>query len=165
MRSISGISEKNDEESYIVRPESTFAKLYPTPLYGEAIQIVNGKNRRFSENPQNMWHPTTLPADITLSWENNISAEQIRITFDTLEKTAHERPFECGKRASDQCVKKFTAKLFKGKDEVFSFTENCNHNRLFIKDFPKQTFDKFILTVEELWNNDRTAGVYEIRIY
>lgn len=165
MRSISGTSKKNDEESYIVRPESTFAKLYPTPLYGEAIQIVNGKNRRFSENPQNMWHPTTLPADITLSWENNISAEQIRITFDTLERTAHEMPFECRKRVSDQCVKKFTAKLFKGKDEVFSFTENCNHNRLFIKDFPKQTFDKLILTIEELWNNDRTAGVYEIRIY
>ena len=112
-----------------------------------------------------MWHPESLPADITLTWKNSISAEQIRITFDTLKRTAHEMPFECGKRASDQCVKKFTIKLFNGNDEVFSFTENCNHIRLFVKDFPQQTFDKCILTVEELWDSNQTAGVYEIRIY
>ena len=165
MRRVTGITEKNDEEKYNVRPESTFAKLYPTPLYGEAIQVINGQNRRFSENPQNMWHPESLPADITLTWDEKITAEQVRITFDTLERTAHEMPFECGKRASDQCVKKFTVKLFNGKDEVLSFTENCNHNRLFVKDFLKYTFDKLILTVEELWDSKRTAGVYEIRIY
>ena len=112
-----------------------------------------------------MWHPESLPADITLTWDEKITAEQVRITFDTLERTAHEMPFECGKRASDQCVKKFTVKLFNGEHEVFSFDENCNYNRLFVKDFPKQTFDKCVLTVKELWGCNRTAGVYEIRIY
>ena len=165
MKSISGITEKNGEEKYSIIPQSTFAMLYPTPLFGEAIQVINGKNRRFSENPLNMWQPQKLPADLTLSWDEKITAEQVRITFDTLERTAHEMPYECGKRASDQCVKKYTLELFDGKEQVFVFTEKCNHNRLSVINFPECAFDKLVLTVEELWNSERLAGIYEIRVY
>lgn len=56
--------------------------------------MLNGQNRRFSKNPQNMWHPAQLPADLKLTWEKPITAKMACITFDTLERVAWQMPYE-----------------------------------------------------------------------
>ena len=166
VRSIEGYGvSKEGEQQYHVRPRSCFYKLSPAPLYGEAIQILNGQNRRFSENPHNMWHPVSLPADITLSWETPVTVEEARITFDTLERTAWEMPYENNTRVSPQCVKKFHLAFYLDGKEVYVHCEDDWHNRLAKIAVPKITADQLVLTIEEIWDADRIPGVYEIRVY
>lgn len=165
MRSIQGITTWEDgDEAYLVGPGSVFAKISPTPLYGEARQILNGHNRRFSENPHNMWHPAQLPADLELTWEEPITAHEVYITFDTLERVAWQMPFEDNSRASGQCVKKFRLTLLRNKQIVFT-REEGNHNRVAVVRFSEVDFDHLVLTVLETWDETRTPGVYEIRVY
>ena len=165
MRDIRGVTTWEDgSDAYQVGPGSVFAKITPTPLYGEAGQVLNGYNRRFSENPQNMWHPARLPADLTLSWEEVVTAGEVHITFDTLERVAWDMPYENNHRASGQCVKRFRLTLLQGGEEVFS-CEQENHNRLAVVKFPQKRFDRLVLTVLETWDPVRTPGVYEIRVY
>jgi len=157
--------DKNGKEKFKVVPGSAFHKISPAPLYGEAELVLNGYNRRFSENPHNMWHPEKLPADITLELASRCEVNELRITFDTLERAALEMPYESNQRVSPQCVKKYTVKLYDGQNEVFSYDQDCNHNRLEIIKAGGVMADKAILTVKETWCPTRTAGVYEIRIY
>lgn len=163
LRSIHGISENG--EQYDVGPESTFAVIYPTPLCGEASQVLNGQNRRFSENPRNMWQPKALPAELVLFWDKPITAGEVHITFDTLERAAIEMPYESNHRVSGQCVKDFTVTLFSGDRGVYTVKKNNWHNRLAVLSFPETAFDRLVLTVESIWDSDRTPGVYEIRVY
>lgn len=165
MRSIQGTVVLEDgSEAYRVGPSSVFAKISPAPLYGEACQVLNGVNRRFSENPQNMWHPAQLPADLELIWEKPVSAQTICITFDTLERVAWDMPYESNRRASGQCVKKYKLTLLRDEKQIY-IREEENHNRVAVVKFPEKTFDRLILTVLETWDADRIPGVYEIRVY
>ena len=165
MRDIRDVVTLEDgSEAYLVGPGSVFARIYPTPCYGEACQVLNGCNRRFSENPQNMWLPAQLPADLTLSWDEAISASEVHITFDTLERVAWDMPYENNSRASGQCVKRFRLSLVQNGKTVYT-AEQENHNRLAVLSFPKQQFDQLVLTVLETWDPARLPGVYEIRVY
>lgn len=165
MREICGVTTWEDgSEAYVVKPCSVFATIHPTPLYGEASQVLNGQNRRFSENPQNMWHPAELPADLTLEWDAPVKAQEVVITFDTLERTATAMPYESSNRASGQCVKKYRLTLYRGQEEVFA-AETENHNRVSAVKFPETEFDRLVLTVLETWDETRIPGVYQIRVY
>lgn len=165
MRDIRGVVTSEDgSEAYLVGPSSVFAKIFPTPCYGEASQVLNGYNRRFSENPQNMWLPAQLPADLTLSWDETVKASEVHITFDTLERSAWDMPYENNRRASGQCVKRFRLSLIQNEKEVYT-VEQENHNRLAVLCFPEQQFDRLVLTVLETWDPARMPGVYEIRVY
>ncbi len=165
MRGIHGLDRAdNGEERYIVKPDAVFLHVYPTPLYGEAVQVINGINRRFSENPMNMWRPKALPARITLDWDSSVSAHEIHITFDTLERAAIDMPYESNHRASGQCVKCFRLKLLRNSDTVFE-TEQTNHNRFVRISVPDTVVDRLELELIEVWEKGRLPGVFEIRVY
>lgn len=166
VRSIEGYSlSREGETQYNVRPRSCFYRLSPAPPYGGAAQVLNGRNRRFSENPHNMWHPVSLPADLTLSWEQPITLREVRITFDTLERTAWEMPYENNARVSPQCVKKYKLTFLLEGKEVYTHAEDDWHNRLAKIRVPAVKADRLILTLEEIWDPSRIPGVYEIRAY
>lgn len=165
MRSIEGYEAETEEKKYHVEPWCSFVEVYPRPSYGEANLVLNGYNRRFSENPIQMWCPEKLPATLTMDWNNSVEGKEIRIFFDTLERTAMEMPYESGKKASPQCVKKFTVRLEKDGQEVFVYQTDEWYHRMAIIDVPSIRFDKLLLTVEEVWEAGRTPGVYEIRVY
>ncbi len=157
--------EGTEDGSYIVRPSAYLYKLEPSPLYGKAIQTVNGINRRYSTNPVNMWKPASLPASLTFRWEKPVRVSQLRITFDTLTRTYHEMPFECGKRVSGQCVKSFRAAFKNGVNTVSEREIVNNHNRVAVLDFKSLFVDSLTLTLFETWDMSVLPGVYEVRIY
>ena len=111
-----------------------------------------------------MWLPAHLPADLTLSWDETVKANEVHITFATLERSAWDMPYENNRRASGQCVKRFRLSLIQNEKEVYT-VEQENHNRLAVLCFPEQQFDRLILTVLETWDPARLPGVYEIRVY
>lgn len=165
MRSIEGICEEGGEPAYTVHPRCCFASISPAPLYGEASQVINGWNRRYSENPHNMWHPAELPAQLCLNWDAPITASQVRITFDTLERVAWTMPYESNKRVSPQCVKRFSVTLTRGDNVVYRTELDKWHNRLAVIDFGEVSFDRLTLNIDEVWDSSRTPGVYEVRVY
>ena len=166
VRLLSGIETTPEgEEAYRVGPGSCLYRLTPTPPCAEAALILNGHNRRFSENPGNMWRPAALPADIQLSWQTPITARQIRITFDTLERAFVDMPYENGRRVSGQCVKRYSLGLYLGEQEVFRCSQDDNYHRLTVTDLPAVVCDRLVLTLQEVWDSTRIPGVYEIRVY
>lgn len=112
-----------------------------------------------------MWVPKELPSFVTLKWSEKIKAGEIRITFDTLERLSHDMPYECGKRASGQCVKSFKIELLKGNETVKVIEESMNYHRLYVKNIEEVKFDTLKLTLLETWEENRIPGVYEIRVY
>ena len=166
IRSIYGLKKLEDgSEAYEVSPDSTFMTILPTPKCAEAEMVINGHNRRFSENPRNMWQPTSLPATLSMVWPSPITAESVQITFDTLERTAWDMPFESHQRVSGHCVKKYRLDLYRCDSLVASHVEDCWHNRLARVDLGSCQFERLELTLLETWNPERMPGVYEIRVY
>lgn len=74
-------------------------------------------------------------------------------------------PYECGKRASGQCVKSFKIELLKGNETVKVIEESMNYHRLYVKNIEAVKFDTLKLTLLETWEENRIPGVYEIRVY
>lgn len=166
VRRIDGIScDDRNEKIFTVVPGACVHRLLPYPPVGEAFLVQNGYNRRFSENPQNMWKPAVLPAALTFDLAEESCIHQIRITFDTLERTAHEMPYESGQRVSGQCVKKYSLSLYLNNNEVYSQTTDENYHRLAVCPIPGIKADRIVLTILETWDKTRTPGVYEVRIY
>lgn len=166
MRSLQGYGETAEgEQKYVVKPWCSFVEIKPTPCYGEAGQVINGSNRRFSENPINMWRPEKLPATLELSWESAVCGKEIRIVFDTLARTAMEMPYESGRKASPQCAKAFRLHLEREGAEVYSCRYDEWYHRLAVVHIPNVEFDRLKLTVEETWAADQLPGIYEVRVY
>lgn len=165
VRSLEGLTEEGGVPAYLVTPRSVALRLEPAPQVGEASQVLNGVNRRFSENPKSMWQPASLPASLVLRWKDPIEANQIRITFDTLTRAALEMPYESKQRASKQCVKEFSVKLFYGASLVHTISRENWYHRLAVLDCESVVFDRLVLELEALWDQTTTPGVYEIRVY
>lgn len=165
IRFIEKVTDAEKGKKYKVLPKTPFIYVSPETSLGKAENILNGVNRRFSENPLNMWVPKELPSFVTLKWNEKIKADEIRITFDTLERLSHDMPYECGKRASGQCVKSFKIELMKGNETVKVIEENMNYHRLYVKNIEEVKFDTLKLTLLETWEENRLPGIYEIRVY
>ena len=166
MRSVEGYEvTESGEKKYVVNPWGSCVELWPNPGYGEARQVLNGLNRRYSENPVNMWMPKELPATLKLEWETAIHGKEVRIFFDTLERTAMAMPYESGKKASPQCVKSFKLQLLHHGQEVYAERFSDWYHRMAIIGIPEVEFDQLRLIIEETWEEGRRPGVYEVRVY
>ena len=161
IRMVKGI----DNGEFTVCPYTPYFEISPSVNLGRAANILNGYNRRFSENPLNMWVPNKMPAYLKLNWNEKIKAKEIRITFDTLERASHDMPYECGKRASAQCVKSFDIELLSNNEVVKVIKETMHHNRLYVNTFDEIEIDEVKLNLHETWEEKRLPGVYEIRVY
>ncbi|MGI6691428.1 MAG: FAD-dependent oxidoreductase [Christensenellales bacterium] len=161
VRSVEGI----EDGSYIVRPRTCAYVLEPAPAYGEARQALNGWIRRFCTNPINMWRPLELPATATLCWDKAFDVGEVQLTFDTLERTAHEMPFECKKQASAQCVKAFTVCSFVGDIKTAAVCMEDNHNRMVRIHLGGAKCDRMTVELRKTWEAGRLPGLYDIRVY
>ena len=156
--------EARSEKRYIVLPNAAAITLLPKPLYGEAEQVRKGDNRRFCENPHNMWIPEALPATLTMTWDAPIQARKMHITFDTLTRAAHDMPYESRRRASPRTVKGYTLRFYCKDKLICEKTETEAYHRFHVLPLDL-TFDRAELTITEMWEKGELPGVYEIRIY
>ena len=161
VRSVEGL--ENGE--YRVLPRTCVCRPSPAPAYGAATEVQNGQIRRFSANPINMWRPCVLPASLTLEWSRAFSAGKLQLTLDSLERTAHEMPFECGKKVSGRLVSDLDVSFYLNGSLQKTLTVTENHHRLVSLDADGVLCDKIVLTLLKTWEEGTLPGVYDIRVY
>ena len=153
---------------YVTEPETHLFKLSPRPLYGEAVNVINGYNRRFATNPVNMWISKPgepLPQSLILDFGEPKSFCQVNLTFDTFYRTYREMPFNCDKEVSEMCVKDYALEIWDGKSWKSIVEVADNYRRHRVHKFDRVTASKLRLTVKATNGAGWTARVYEVRVY
>ena len=154
-------------DAYEASPCCPVMNLTPTLPLGEAANVIDGVSRRFSYNPIHMWRTSTpAPHALTLRWGSPQEISMLQITFDTLQRTFHEMPLDCGKRAAPQCVRDYDVEVLDGAEwrSVLSIRDNYHRFRRHRLDTPLHT-DALRLNVLSTWDAAKPVCVYEVRVY
>ena len=157
-----------DAAEYITVAESHLFKISPRPMYGEAVNVINGYNRRFATNPVNMWiakRGEPLPQSLMLNFREPKSFGKICLTFDTLYRAYREMPFNCNKRVSEMCVKDYDVEVWDGSSWQNIVMVKDNYRRHRVHSFDSVTASQVKLTVKAMNGEGWTARVYEVRVY
>ena len=143
-------------------------RILPSPTYGEAHNIVNGWNRRFSTNPVNVWmsdRNKSFPQHLTLSWDKPVTFSKVQITFDTLCRSYRDMPFNSEQEVSPMCVRDYQLQIkMNGKWQIIASVSD-NHHRWRVHKFDPVVTKQIRIVVKSAWNNDYSARIYEIRVY
>ena len=153
--------------AYQAAPCCPVMEITPGIPLGEAANVTDGLSRRFSCNPIHMWRTgTPAPHTLTLKWDCPQEFTMLQITFDTLQRTFHEMPLDCGKRVSPQCVRDYDVEVLHGGAwrVVLSIRENYHRFRRHTLEKPLYA-DALRLNILSTWDETKTVGVYEVRVY
>jgi hypothetical protein len=157
------------DPSYRTVPELHMLRLDPRPAYGEAGNVVNGYNRRFSTNPVNMWISkvgSPMPQSLILAFRKPEQISEIRLTFDTIYRSYLEMPFnDEEKKVSGMCVKDYRLLgLSRGRWRKIVSVKG-NYRRFRVHRFRPILVSKLKLVVESTNEDGWPARLYEIRAY
>ena len=154
-------------DTYEASPCCPVMEFTPAIPLGEAANVMDGVSRRFSYNPIHMWRTNSpAPHALTLRWDSPQEIEMIQITFDTLQRTFHEMPLDCGRRTAPQCVRDYDIEVSVGGawQAVLSVRDNYNRFQRLRLEKPVCT-DALRLNVLSTWDETKPVGVYEVRVY
>jgi len=141
-------------------------RLNPAPPYGEAVNVINGWNRRFCTNPVNAWIAEPgLPQTLTLEWDEPVACNTVHLVFDTLTRAYPSMPFNRGERASPMCVKAYDLHARVRDEWVLIGQETENFRRRRVHSFDRVFAEAVRLTVCSVWDERHSARVYEMRVY
>ncbi|MCC7490849.1 MAG: FAD-dependent oxidoreductase [Fimbriimonadaceae bacterium] len=150
-------------------PDAPLVRLTPAPAYGEARQVVNGWNRRWSTNPLHAWQAgpgQPLPQTLTLTWPTPQTVGLVLLTFDTLTRAYREMPFDCEQRVSPMCVADYRLEATAdGATWQPLLTVQQNYARHRRHRLPPARWLALRLVVERVWDDSHPARVYEVRVY
>ncbi len=161
--------------AFQIWPDAQLFALEPAPLYGEAVNVVNGWNRRFSTNPVNMWLSDVdqpLPQWIALQWEEPQRFDVVQITFDTMRRGYRKMPIntvEMG--ASGMCVRDYDLEVHEvgaadGEEWHPVHAERGNYLRHRVHRLPEiQETDGLRLVVRATNEIGWQVRIYEVRVY
>lgn len=164
------IESDDGANEYLAFPDSHLFKITPRPEYGEAGNVINGFNRRFSTNPVNMWiagnKNDSLPQSVTLEWSKPIKISMIQLTFDTIYRAYSEMPLDSRKRYSGMCIRDYRIEAYIDCkwQKVCAVKDNYMRMRRNIVS-PAITCDKIRISVEKMWSEKFSPRIYEIRVY
>ena len=151
---------------YEALPQCPVMVIEPRPVYGEARNLTDGISRRFSYNPIHMWQTwTPAPHQVTLQWEKPQKITMVQITFDTITRTYHEMPFDCGKQVHEKCVKDYRILAMKDDEWVTLTAVKDNFRRFRRHEVGPIVTGRLMLAIDAAWGADQPVGVYEIRVY
>ncbi len=160
----------HSEQWYIPLGVMAAMRSIPVIKLGEAENIKNGYHRRFSRGPLNMWisNPEDgLPAEIMLSWGDNVRFNTVELTFDNLTSRREDAAWESGKRVVDFLVKSYVLEAFVEGNWVCLVREDNNYHRFRRHRVGNVLSDKLRLRVLETYGgSDKgcSARVYQIRV-
>ncbi|NLG51900.1 MAG: FAD-dependent oxidoreductase [Chloroflexi bacterium] len=157
-------------ECYRLTLDAHLFRLTPAPPYGEARNVINGWNRRYSTNPVNMWISAAdepLPQALTLTWPEPQTMSCVQLTFDTLYRAYLEMPInrqELG--VAGMCVRDYELQIWRDGGWQTIVTEQGNHRRHRVHCLEQAvTTDRLRLVVLATNELGWPARVYEIRVY
>jgi len=155
----------NGSQKYTTYYDSHSFNITPTPKYGEAENVIDGVNRRWSTNPVHMWISNkSLPQSIMLEWDEKTEFNTVNIAFDSLTHSYVNMPLDCARKVSELLVKHYTLEAFCNGEWKVIYEKDNNYHRFNNVTFEKIESDKLRLTVLETWGTPQ-ARVYEIRVY
>jgi len=155
-------------KSYQVAGECHAFRMAPAPAYGEASNVINGHNRRYSTNPVHAWlsdFGEPLPQEIELVLAESQEMACVQVTFDTIERAYRDAPINCDEQASRRCVSSYRVDVRSDGAWQTVVDVVLNHQRHCIHRFPPRLADAVRLTVLRVNDSAFKARVYEIRVY
>ena len=143
-------------------------RLTPAPAVGDAASVIDGFSRRFTRGPTHMWMSDPeagFPQELTLAWEQPILFDEVRLTFDNLEASPHDNPWEHRKRASEFLVRDY--ELLAGTSGAFTplVRAEDNYHRVQTHRFPETRADALRLRVLACHGEGYGARVYSVGVH
>ena len=159
---------EEDAAAYAVSYGCHAFRISPAPLYGEARNVLDGHNRRYSTNPVHAWLSDVddaLPQSITLTFPEARELDRVHLTFDTIDRAYRDAPINCAERVARRCVADYRVEVQTdgGWEAVASETDNIQRWR--VHRFEQREARALRLTVLRVHNPGYRARVYEIRAY
>jgi hypothetical protein len=125
-------------------------------------------NRRFCANPVNMWMSAPgepLPQSLALEWPEPVRFRRVHLAFDTLYRSYHSMPFNCGGTVSEMCAQDYSLEAFADGEWRVLVEERGNYRRFRVHEFPAVTTSRLRLTIRAANGEGYGARVYEVRMY
>jgi len=158
-----------DAEAYSVDADCHAFRIHPAPLYGEARNVIDGWNRRFSTNPVHAWlsdFDEDLPQHLTLTFPTAQTVGRVHITFDTIERAYLDAPINCAERTARRCAADYRIELREpGGDWREVVRERDNLYRFRVHTWTPRRVEALRLVVERVHDPRYKARVYEVRAY
>jgi len=140
--------------------------LFPEVPYGEAVNVVNGFNRRFGSAPGNMWRAdfTGEPLTLRLHWKQPRKMSRVVLYFDDLEPGPDDNPCRGGKQYSEKLVADYsvTVAVPEGRREVAAATGN--RRRRMEHRFPEVETDTLEIRILKVRGCGQ-ARIYQVNVY
>jgi hypothetical protein len=156
------------DAAFATAAEPLCFRIHPRPIHGEAANAVNGLNRRFCTNPVNMWMSAPgepLPQSLALEWPEPVRFRRVHLAFDTLYRSYHSMPFNCGGTVSEMCAQDYSLEAFADGEWRVLVEERGNYRRFRVHEFPAVTTSRLRLTIRAANGEGYGARVYEVRMY
>jgi len=142
-------------------------RLDPTVMLGEATNVVDGFARRLGRGPTHMWMSDPaqpLPQEITLRWPQPRRIAEVTVTFDNLERTHDQNPWDCHKRAGEMLARDYEILIRCDGQWRRVVCEEGNYHRFRRHAIEPATADAVRLRVLACHGDCRGARVYQIRV-
>ena len=157
-----------DGVDYRVASNCHAFRLSPAPRYGEADNVIDGHNRRFSTNPVHAWisdPELELPQSLTLSFAEPTTFSQVQLTFDTLERSYADMPINCDERVPRRGAAYYRLEARCADGWTLLADISSNYQRQRVHEFEPVTATALRLSVLGVWGPLHRARVYEVRVY
>ncbi|MBT3377134.1 MAG: FAD-dependent oxidoreductase [Lentisphaerae bacterium] len=159
---------EGESDTYAVSHRCHAFRLDPAPSYGEAANVINGHNRRYSTNPVHAWlsePDRPLPQHIELVLPTAQEMARVHVTFDTIDRAYRDAPINCAERVVGRCVSSYRldVRSAEGWQTVADVDEN--HQRHRVHAFPPCLADAVRLSILRVHDPACRARVYEVRVY
>ncbi|UCH34817.1 MAG: FAD-dependent oxidoreductase, partial [Armatimonadota bacterium] len=159
---------REGDAAFTTMPEPLAIRIQPRPVHGEAMNVINGYNRRFCTNPVDMWMSAPgapLPQSVVLEWPEPVRLGRVHLTFDTLNRSYLGMPFNCGGRVSEMCARDYSLEAEVDGEWRTLVEERGNYRRFRVHEFAPVTASRLRLTIRAANGDGWGARVYEIRAY
>lgn len=141
-------------------------RLFPEVPYGEAVNVVNGFNRRFGSAPGNMWRAdfTGEPLTLRLHWKQPRKMSRVVLYFDDLEPGPDDNPCRSGEQYSEKLVADYSVTVAapEGRREVAAATGN--RRRRMEHRFPEVETDTLEIRILKVRGCGQ-ARLYQVNVY
>ena len=101
-----------------------------------------------------------LPQALTLEFAKPVTAEEVRITFDSDLNPLHPR----GNPLPPTLAKAYAVEVFDGREWTTVATEKRNRLRLMVHKFSAREIEAVRIRIDETWGNP-AARIFEVRVY
>jgi FAD-dependent oxidoreductase family protein len=161
------VEHRPETAAWFAFGEMATMRLDPAPMLGEGRNVIDGFHRRFSRGPTHMWMADPaqpLPQDLTLTWSKPQRMSEVALTFDNLDRTPHELPWECGERVSKILVKSYELWIQEKRKWRRAVFEETNYHRFRVHLVKSTSATGLRLRVMACHGHDRSARVYAVRV-